>query len=170
MSQKIIISNLIDIVYRKGICAGIGYFTVNLEPGKYALISEVPNASEKNLLKTFVLLEWPNKSYFHQHCICDNAPWIVALRIYFSLTSKSTYLKILLTRIVSFHKILFTEFHLNHNQQFILINIFPSLAFVHRTLVPLTLWDTITFFARWFTKLYVYKISISNKSKRKINN
>jgi len=36
---------------------GIGYFTVNLEPGKYALISEVPNASEKNLLKTFVILE-----------------------------------------------------------------------------------------------------------------
>lgn len=34
-----------------------GYFTANLEPGKYALISEVPNASEKNLLKTFRISE-----------------------------------------------------------------------------------------------------------------
>lgn len=33
------------------------YFKANLEPGKYALISEVPNASEKNLLKTFVISE-----------------------------------------------------------------------------------------------------------------
>ena len=30
-----------------------GYFTVNLEPGNYGLISEVPNASGKNLLKQF---------------------------------------------------------------------------------------------------------------------
>jgi hypothetical protein len=30
-----------------------GYFMVNLEPGNYALISEVPNASGKNLLKQF---------------------------------------------------------------------------------------------------------------------
>jgi len=34
-----------------------GYFTASLEPGKYALISEVPNASEKNLLKTFEIFE-----------------------------------------------------------------------------------------------------------------
>lgn len=34
-----------------------GYFTADLEPGKYALISEVPNASEKNLLKTFQITE-----------------------------------------------------------------------------------------------------------------
>jgi len=33
----------------------IGYFTATLEPGNYALISEVPNASNKNLLKTFVV-------------------------------------------------------------------------------------------------------------------
>ncbi len=32
-----------------------GYFTVNLEPGRYALISEVPNPSSKNMLKTFVI-------------------------------------------------------------------------------------------------------------------
>lgn len=32
-----------------------GYFTVNLEPGNYAFISEVPNASSKNLLKTFTI-------------------------------------------------------------------------------------------------------------------
>lgn len=30
-----------------------GYFTANLESGKYALISEVPMASKKNMLKTF---------------------------------------------------------------------------------------------------------------------
>ncbi len=30
-----------------------GYFTANLELGKYALISEVPSASEKNMLKIF---------------------------------------------------------------------------------------------------------------------
>ncbi|WP_086478129.1 MULTISPECIES: hypothetical protein [Arenibacter] len=30
-----------------------GYFTATIEPGKYALISEVPNASSKNMLKTF---------------------------------------------------------------------------------------------------------------------
>lgn len=35
---------------------GKGYFTADLEPGKYALISEVPDASEKNLLKTFEVL------------------------------------------------------------------------------------------------------------------
>lgn len=33
----------------------IGYFKVNLKPGKYVLISEVPNASSKNMLKTFVI-------------------------------------------------------------------------------------------------------------------
>jgi hypothetical protein len=32
-----------------------GYFTANLEPGSYALISEVPNASVKNLLKRFTI-------------------------------------------------------------------------------------------------------------------
>lgn len=32
-----------------------GYFTANLEPGNYALISEVPNASAKNLLKRFTI-------------------------------------------------------------------------------------------------------------------
>jgi len=32
-----------------------GYFKVNLEPGNYAFISEVPNALSKNLLKTFVV-------------------------------------------------------------------------------------------------------------------
>ncbi len=31
----------------------IGYFTADLEPGNYALISEVPNASDKGMLKTF---------------------------------------------------------------------------------------------------------------------
>ncbi|MCK0132090.1 hypothetical protein MWU59_11325 [Flavobacteriaceae bacterium F08102] len=31
----------------------IGYFSAELEPGKYALISEVPNASSKNMLKIF---------------------------------------------------------------------------------------------------------------------
>lgn len=36
---------------------GKAYFTAKLEPGKYALISEVPMASEKNLLKTFVISE-----------------------------------------------------------------------------------------------------------------
>ena len=30
-----------------------GYFEVNLEPGNYVLISEVPNASSKKMLKTF---------------------------------------------------------------------------------------------------------------------
>ncbi len=34
-----------------------GYFTVDLQPGNYALISEVPNALSKNMLKTFVVLE-----------------------------------------------------------------------------------------------------------------
>jgi len=32
-----------------------GYFTVNLEPGRYILISEVPNPASKNMLKTFVV-------------------------------------------------------------------------------------------------------------------
>lgn len=32
-----------------------GYFTVDLQPGNYALISEVPNALSKNMLKTFVV-------------------------------------------------------------------------------------------------------------------
>ena len=31
----------------------MGYFTVTLEPGNYALISEVPNSLSKNMLKTF---------------------------------------------------------------------------------------------------------------------
>ena len=35
----------------------IGFFTAELEPGKYVLISEVPNASSKNMLKTFVVSE-----------------------------------------------------------------------------------------------------------------
>lgn len=35
----------------------IHYFEVNLEPGKYVLISEVPNAGEKGLLKTFTVAE-----------------------------------------------------------------------------------------------------------------
>jgi len=34
-----------------------GYFTVSLEPGRYVLISEVPNPSSKNMLKTFVVKE-----------------------------------------------------------------------------------------------------------------
>ena len=34
-----------------------GYFTVNLEPGRYILISEVPNPASKNMLKTFVVPE-----------------------------------------------------------------------------------------------------------------
>lgn len=33
----------------------MGYFTVDLTPGNYVLISEVPNASGKNLLKTFTV-------------------------------------------------------------------------------------------------------------------
>lgn len=32
-----------------------GYFEVDLEPGNYAFISEVPNALKKNLLKTFII-------------------------------------------------------------------------------------------------------------------
>ncbi|MEX2350315.1 MAG: hypothetical protein WD554_05495 [Flavobacteriaceae bacterium] len=32
---------------------GIGYFTATLEPGNYALIAEVPNTMEKNMLITF---------------------------------------------------------------------------------------------------------------------
>jgi hypothetical protein len=32
-----------------------GYFTVNLSPGNYAFISEVPNASKKGMLKTFTI-------------------------------------------------------------------------------------------------------------------
>lgn len=34
-----------------------GYFSINLAPGNYAFISEVPNASSKNMLKTFSILE-----------------------------------------------------------------------------------------------------------------
>lgn len=34
-----------------------GYFEVDLLPGNYALISEVPSANEKNLLKTFTISE-----------------------------------------------------------------------------------------------------------------
>ncbi|SIN73403.1 hypothetical protein [Algoriphagus halophilus] len=33
-----------------------GYFNATLEPGKYALISEVPDASNRNLLKTFEIM------------------------------------------------------------------------------------------------------------------
>jgi hypothetical protein len=32
-----------------------GYFTATLDPGNYALISEVPDASGKNLLKQFTI-------------------------------------------------------------------------------------------------------------------
>jgi len=32
-----------------------GYFTVNLEPSRYVLISEVPNPAGKNMLKTFLV-------------------------------------------------------------------------------------------------------------------
>ena len=32
-----------------------GYFKATLEPGNYALISEVPNALSKNMLKTFLV-------------------------------------------------------------------------------------------------------------------
>jgi hypothetical protein len=32
-----------------------GYFEINLEPGNYAFVSEVPNASGKNMLKTFTV-------------------------------------------------------------------------------------------------------------------
>ena len=34
-----------------------GYFKVDLKPGNYVLISEVPNVSEKNMLKTFEVSE-----------------------------------------------------------------------------------------------------------------
>lgn len=34
-----------------------GYFTATLEPGKYALISEVPQSLRKNMLKTFIVPE-----------------------------------------------------------------------------------------------------------------
>lgn len=34
-----------------------GYFTADLSPGKYAFISEVPNALSKGLLKTFEVAE-----------------------------------------------------------------------------------------------------------------
>ncbi len=34
-----------------------GYFTANLEPGNYVLISEVPSAINKNMLKTFTVVE-----------------------------------------------------------------------------------------------------------------
>lgn len=33
----------------------VGYFTAQLKPGKYALIAEVPNASQKKMLKTFTI-------------------------------------------------------------------------------------------------------------------
>lgn len=36
---------------------GKGYFTADLEAGQYALISEVPKASKKNMLKTFMIAE-----------------------------------------------------------------------------------------------------------------
>ena len=34
-----------------------GYFKVNLQPGKYALVAEVPNAIGKNMLKTFQIVD-----------------------------------------------------------------------------------------------------------------
>jgi hypothetical protein len=34
-----------------------GYFTVDLEPGEYAWISEVPDASAKGMLKEFEVAE-----------------------------------------------------------------------------------------------------------------
>lgn len=34
-----------------------GYFKVTLEPGRYVLISEVPNSASKNMLKTFTVSE-----------------------------------------------------------------------------------------------------------------
>jgi hypothetical protein len=34
-----------------------GYFSVNLTPGRYILISEVPNPASKNMLKTFTVSE-----------------------------------------------------------------------------------------------------------------
>ncbi|MHB1107463.1 MAG: hypothetical protein ACYCZ2_13995 [Lutibacter sp.] len=34
-----------------------GYFAVNLDPGRYVLISEVPNPASKNMLKLFVVSE-----------------------------------------------------------------------------------------------------------------
>lgn len=33
------------------------YITVNLEPGNYAWVAEVPNPKEKNMLKTFSVSE-----------------------------------------------------------------------------------------------------------------
>ncbi len=36
---------------------GKGFFTADLKPGNYALISEVPNANSKNMLKTFTVSE-----------------------------------------------------------------------------------------------------------------
>lgn len=36
---------------------GTGYFSADLEPGSYAFISEVPNASGKGLLKTFEIVD-----------------------------------------------------------------------------------------------------------------
>ena len=38
-----------------------GYFNVTLEPGDYAIISEVPNALSKKMLKTFVVSEETKK-------------------------------------------------------------------------------------------------------------
>ena len=35
----------------------IHYFEATLQPGTYVLISEVPNTSEKGLLKTFTVAE-----------------------------------------------------------------------------------------------------------------
>jgi hypothetical protein len=34
-----------------------GYFTVTLEPGRYALLAEVTNPGEKGMLKTFTVPE-----------------------------------------------------------------------------------------------------------------
>lgn len=36
-----------------------GYFTATLEPGQYVLVSEVPNAMEKNMLKVFTVSAQP---------------------------------------------------------------------------------------------------------------
>jgi hypothetical protein len=50
-----------DLIFLGGVndmpSGSTGYFTATLEPGNYALISEVPNALSKKLLKTFVVSE-----------------------------------------------------------------------------------------------------------------
>jgi hypothetical protein len=50
-----------DVTFLGGVndmpAGSTGYFTATLEPGGYALISEVPNALSKKMLKTFVVSE-----------------------------------------------------------------------------------------------------------------